>query len=391
MVTRLLPLVLPVLLVLAVVSRTPALFLSLWLLIALYLGSRLWSWRLSRQLRLRRRCADRAFAGEDLEVTLRVTNAGRLPAPYLEVRDHVSARLTTTFPPQYVVSLGGREKTDLRYTIACEGRGYHAVGPVNSHTSDPLGINRRELAPVAEQRLLVYPRIVPLRRLGLPTRSALIAIPAPASLLKDPSGIIGVRPYRPGDPPRALHWSATAHTGQLMVKQYQPAVSRDTMLCLDLDPAAYPVRGRRSMEQGIVAAASLAHHIVTRERLPAGLVTTGTGPLVPESGRVTLPPGRRREHLTTILEVLAGLEPGAVPAFIPLLRQESVRWGTGTTAIVITGRLHTELVDALLFALRRGHAVAVMLVRPRFFAVDEPSIPARLPVYHVWDDADLAA
>jgi len=391
MAMRLLAPALLVLLVLAILSRTPALFVVLWFLLALYLASRLWSWRISRQVRLRRQCADRVFAGEDLMVTLHLANTGRLPIPYLEVRDHVSGRLTTAYPPQYVLSLGSRQETRLRYTITCQSRGYHVLGPIEGQTGDPLSVDRRELPPVAEQQLIVYPRIVPLRRLGLPTRSALIAIPAPASLLKDPSRITGIRGYHPGDALRSLHWGATAHTGKLMVKQYQPAVSRATVLCLDLDRDAYPIHGRGSMEQAIVVAASLAHHIVTREQLPVGLVVAGSGPILPEGGSITLPPRKRREHVTAILEMLAGIEPPSEPGFVPLLREEWLRWGSGTTVIVVTGRLRAELVDVLLLLVQRGHAVGVILVRPKVVRVDEPSITAGIPVYRVWDVEDLAA
>lgn len=391
MAMRLLAPALLVLLVLAVLARTPALFLVLWFLLALYAVSRIWSWLMSRQVQVRRQCNDRAFAGDELVVMLQVTNSGRVPVPYLEVRDRLSVRLTTTYPTEYVLSLGGKQETRIRYTINCQSRGYHVLGPIESQTGDPFGMNRRALLPTAEQQLIVYPRIVPLRRLGLPTRSALVAIPASASLLKDPSRIVGVRAYRPGDATRSLHWGATARMGQLMVKQYEPAVSRATVICLDLDRDAYPIHARDSMEQGIVVAASFANHIVTREQLPVGLVVSGTGPLAPEDGRITLAPRKRREHLTAILEVLAGIEPSDESGFVPLLREECLRWGSGPTVIVITGRLHAELVEALLFLVQRGHAVAVILVRPKVIRVDEPVITARIPVYRVWNDEDLAA
>lgn len=390
MAMRLLVPALLALLVLALLSRTPALFAVLWFLLALYLVSRLWSWRASRQVRVRRRCADRAFAGDELTVTLQVENTGRLPIPYLDLRDQASGRLTTRYPPQYILSLGARQKTRITYTITCQSRGYHVLGPVRGLTGDPLSVIRRTLPPVAEQQLVVYPRVVPMIRLGLPTRSALVAIPAPASLLKDPNRIIGIRVYQSGDALRSLHWGATARTGQLMVKRYQSAVSRATILCLDLDRDAYPI-GRDGLEQGIVVAASLAHYIVMRERLPVGLTAAGSSPLAPESGRIILPPRQRRENLIAILEVLAGIEPSGKPAFAPLLREECLRWGSGTTAIVITGRVDAALVDVLLYLFQRGHAVGLFLVRPKVIRVDELSIAPRIPVYHVWDDGDLAA
>ncbi|NIN74493.1 MAG: DUF58 domain-containing protein, partial [Xanthomonadales bacterium] len=96
-------------------------------------------------------------------------------------------------------------------------------------TGDLLGIERRSVARAEPSYLTVYPRVVPLQKLGLPTRSPLVALPAGAHLFEDPARVMGVRDYQPGDSPRRIHWTATASAGRLLVKQYQPAIARETL------------------------------------------------------------------------------------------------------------------------------------------------------------------
>ncbi|HEU0298047.1 MAG TPA: DUF58 domain-containing protein, partial [Longimicrobium sp.] len=47
----------------------------------------------------------------------------------------------------------------------------------------------------------------------------------------------GLRPYRPGDDPRDVHWRTTARVGQPVVKEYERDRSRALWLCLDLRAA----------------------------------------------------------------------------------------------------------------------------------------------------------
>jgi uncharacterized protein (DUF58 family) len=177
------------------------------------------------------------------------------------------------------VTVAGRGRRAWTYTLTCRQRGYYRLGPLRLQTGDLLGMEQRSLLVREPRHLTVYPRIVALEQLGLPTRSALTTLPARTPLFEDPSRIMGVRSYQAGDSPRRIHWPATARTGSLLVKQYQPAIARETHICLDLCLRDYLLRERHTAtEMAIVAAASLAHHIVVREGLPAGLAVVGVVP-----------------------------------------------------------------------------------------------------------------
>jgi uncharacterized protein (DUF58 family) len=378
--------------ILSLVLRVDPFFTVIWFLLGMYALARLWTQRSVQHLQISRRFDDRAFTGDQVEVGLKIRNASRLPVPWLEISESLPLELTATPFPDQAITLGGREERDFAYTLSCRRRGYYTLGPLRLGTGDLLGIEERVLLAEEPKHMTVYPRVVSLEQLGLPTRSALISLPSRLPLFEDSTRIMGVREYQSGDSPRRIHWTATARTGGLVVKQYQPAIARETLMCLDLDWRDYPMRRHEATEQAIVVAASLANHSIVRERLPVGLATDARDPLAEERRRIVLPPRSERAQLMTILEVLARVQPATGARFVDLLREESVHLPWGSTLVLITGMIDDTLAETLLYLRRRGHATAVVLVQeasPRGDA-GAPGSLAGIPVHRVWTDQDLA-
>ncbi|HLJ68741.1 MAG TPA: DUF58 domain-containing protein [Chloroflexota bacterium] len=380
------------LLALALALRVELFFVIVWFLAGIYVLSRLWTRRAAEGLRVQRAFLDRAFTGDHVTVDLALHNSGRLPVPWIEIEESIPIELRSELFPAQAFSLRGGETRRFSYALHCRRRGVYQLGPLRAESGDVLGIEQRALAANEARRLLVYPRIVPLERLGLPTRSALTNLPARLPLFEDPTRIMGVRDYRRGDSPRRINWKATARTNRLMVKQFQPATARDTQICLDLDIRDYELRSRYdAVEMAITVAASLAHHIVVNESLPAGLATVVGNDGDASRRRISLPPGAERGHLMALLEVLARVQMSPGESFPGLLRQEAVHLAWGTTMIVVTGSVSDELAGTLLYLQRSGHAVAVVMVRPSWLRTDEDAGIAGMPVWRVWADQDLAA
>jgi uncharacterized protein (DUF58 family) len=404
-----------ILFVIAIVLRIDFFFTVFYLFALIYALSHVWMQITARRMSVRRRFADHAFCGDQVEVDLRVHNGSWLPLPWLEVHETLPIQLAT--PPFYrqVFSLKARGDRRLGYVLHCHQRGYYAIGPLTVRTGDLLGIVRPRAERAEAEHLIVYPKVVPLEQLGLPTRSPLVALPAHSPLFEDPARVMGVRDYQRGDSPRRIHWTATAKfSGQsrprLMVKQYEPAIARETLICLSLAQADYGHRQRyTATELAIVVAASLANHIVVQEGLPVGLVTEARDPLaetlersavstgmnsaepastVKRAGRTladrnsaivhfTLPPRSGRGHLMSVLEVLARVQvpmqtdtpagssiSASTTPFVELLRQAGTSLSWGATLCIITGRESPELFDAILSLRRAGFAVTLILVQP---------------------------
>src|SRR5205085_8678016 len=96
-----------------------------------------------------------------------------------------------------------------------------------------------------------------------------------------------------------------------------------------------------------VAAASLANHIIMRERLAVGFTAEALDPMVGESRRFYLPARPERAHLMSVLEALARVQLAPGPRLGEILRRERPRLAWGTTVVAITGRADDGLFDAL--------------------------------------------
>jgi uncharacterized protein (DUF58 family) len=203
---------------------------------------------------------------------------------------------------------------------------------------------------------------------------------------------MGTRDYLPGDSPRRIHWTATASTGRLLVKQYQPAIARETLICLDLDQDNYE-RGQRftATELAIVVAASIASHIAIREDLPVGLATQARDPMRDEKAQFFLPPRSERAHLMSLLEVLARVQVTSSVPIADLLRRASVDLAWGATLVVITGQESEALLDMLVYLRRAGFAMALILVQAGRPSADlrKRSELLKLRIYRVWHERDM--
>ena len=158
------------LLILALALRIDLYFTIVWFLIGLYVLSRVWARKAAQGLRAVREFPERAFNGDRVIVGLTLRNQSRLPVPWIEVEESVPLELRESTVPSQAFSLGGRGRREWSYALTCRQRGYYLLGPLRMQTGDLLGIERRILLLPETRHLTVYPRIVPLEQLGLPTR-----------------------------------------------------------------------------------------------------------------------------------------------------------------------------------------------------------------------------
>ena len=94
-------------------------------------------------------------------------------------------------------------------------------------------------------------------------------------LFEDPTRIAGVRAYQAGDPLNRVHWGATARTGVLHSKIYEPSTVAGATILLDFHEQSFDTRHEpvRS-ELAVTAAASIAGAICEMGQ-QVGLVTNG--------------------------------------------------------------------------------------------------------------------
>ncbi|MFN8496176.1 MAG: DUF58 domain-containing protein [Caldilineaceae bacterium] len=324
-----------------------------------------WIRRSVSKLDVARELVDHAFLGEKLPVKLWFSNRSWLPLPWLQIQELVPLDLKDAVDYSMVISVGSRAKVEHTYTLYCKRRGYYVVGPLTLRTGDLFGFVDAAWQIQNVVHVTVYPQVLPLHKLGLPSRAPFGVIASRQRLFEDPARLAGVRAYTNGDSQRAIHWKASAHEDSLLVKKFQPAIALNVMLVLDLNREAYPHVGEFGLsEWAIVIAASLASHIVG-QRQPVGLLTNGIDAL-PNTLAAPLPARNGQGHLMSILSLLARIKmhsfDQALAVWLPK-QIADLEWGA--TLIVITPALDEQSLWVLHNAYRRGSQVIALVCAPQ--------------------------
>jgi len=375
----------------AAIFRVDFFFYLLYIFFGLYFLSRVWTDRVMRAIVCRREFQDRAFLGERVPVTLHVRNRGLLPAPWLRIHESLPIELKSPSFFRCVTSLLPHEDVTLTYELDCRRRGYYPIGPLLLRSGDLFGVQTASREAPSTDALTVYPRIVPLRELGLPAQTPFGVIPTRQRLYEDPTRIVGVRKYQSGDSIRHIHWTATAATGTLQVKRFEPAISIESQIMLNLNRDEYTLsRVVTATELGIVTAASIANHLVEK-RQTVGLGCNGIDPLGENLPDIILPPRKGREQLMHILAVLARVQAGKGRPFANLLRQMGLYLTWGGTGIIISAHADEELFDNMLLLKRSGYHLVLILLDPKepFRGIQERAHKVGIRAYQVWEERDL--
>ena len=354
----------------AVLLRMDWVYYLIYVVGGVWLFSHWWIRRSLSMLTVNRAVEQRAFPGETLTAKIQIHNNSRLPLPWLHVQERVPFSLRDSASYRSVLSVPGQSDIECEFPYHCTKRGYYEVGPLSLQTGDLFGFLGTEWQENATQSVIVYPQVVRLEQLGLPSRSPFGGRSSKQRLFEDPARLAGVREYAPGDSMRGIHWKASARQGNLQVKKLQPAIDLNVVLVLDLNRSAYPVAQMvGASEWGIVVAASLASHILVQQRQQVGLITNGLDPIAGETdqGEVAdaIPTRNGRGHLMSILTLLARVQLNDLePSLDQWLPRKLTNLAWGTTLVVVTPNLDEASLWMLHNAYRRGSDVIALLTAP---------------------------
>lgn len=204
---------------------------------------------------------DRLTPEERGAVEVRFANVGPRTPVYL-AEEHLDYQLGDR--PRFILPrMDQGEERRLRYSVRSRHRGAYALGPIVLRQRDPFGLTFRTLQLSSRTEILVLPRIVALGegRVRGSSRGSEGEMPQMVALHGEDD--VSIRTYRDGDELRRVHWPATAHRGELMVRQEDRPARRRALLLLDSRSDAHPGSGTRaSYEWAVSAVASVARHLV---------------------------------------------------------------------------------------------------------------------------------
>jgi uncharacterized protein (DUF58 family) len=377
------------LLLIAFYLQVDFIFYVIYVSVGIYAWGRWMLPRTINNLYSKRSYDSHAFWGEFVTVAIHLTNKGRIPIPWVQMQESVAVQLKHGEPLHQVVSLGRGETAEFHYKIIARRRGYYQLGPLRLTIGDLFGIHPEMVAFLPADYLTIYPRLTPLSQLGLPSRLPFGTIASHQRLFEDPARPMGIRDFRSGDTMRQINWKASAHTRQLMVKTFQPAISLETAVLLNLHIPDYQSGNRQdTAEWAIEVAASLAAHLVN-QRQSVGLISNGIDPLANSqhgfdeaTGRLlrpshsliqakpetfippAIPPRNGRPHLIKILERLARIEADETVAFTQWAATACLHLNWGVTILAITANGSEAVCQSLHRLVRAGFNPILITVEP---------------------------
>jgi len=232
------------------------------------------------------------------------------------------------------------------FVLPTARRGVVTVGPVVSVQSDPVGLLRRERTRTQAQLVHIHPRTV---RVGSSLHGLMRDVEGAVTQELSSSDVSfhALRDYVPGDDRRNIHWRTTAHTGRLMVRQFEETHRSSLLILLDCLIDDYEVE--EDFETAVSVACSLSLDAISDGR------------------EVTL--ATQDEELPTatglrLLDASCLVTSTAIQGCDDLARQASSRHPEASVIILVTGQRCEEQtlarvrtltpLDAVVLALRCG-------------------------------------
>ncbi len=365
--------------------------------------------------------------GESFPVGVQIHNASGYWIPWMILEDRLP-KVALRLPPPALELVGKairlqsfspRQRALMAYTIKSKRRGYFQIGPTILETGDLLGLHRSYRVVSQPQYLLVLPRIVPMEGLEIASRRPMGEMRVVDRGMEDPTLMVGIRQYQAGDPINRVHWKATARTGVLHTRIFQPTCLQGAMLVIDLHERSNPSHHEpiRS-DLAVTAAASIAHMLYTMGQ-PFGLISNGRDAAdrvrnIEASGTysdhseatrkidmratserlrpVVLPSNRGPEHFAEMHRMLARLERTDGLTLPQLLSETESRLPRMLSILAIVQQLDEAGALSLAMLRRRGFAVTVIINQSKdeYLETAMQLASHRLPTLSLQDESSIS-
>ncbi len=386
------------LLVVGMIFQLGLLVYAMYVLLGVMLLSRYFARQWIENLEAVRECNKlSADIGDTVAVVVTLKNTGPIPIAWVLLEDSLPRGALLQRPPRIsvknkryaITQLTAGSAETLAYQVRFLMRGYYQIGPLLAETGDLFGLHRRYRILTEPRYVLVYPKVVPLAGYDLASRRPIGEVRVMHRLFEDPTRISGVRAYQNGDPLSRIHWRATARTGTLHSKTYEPSTIAGITLLLDFHQQAYPSHGEpHRSELAVTTAASLANTVYQMGQ-QIGFFTNGrdAADRIREEGYrhefrtrvaaqetlgktnssdrlrpVEVRNNRGAEQLQRILETLARVELTDGLTFSQLVLEVSGHLPRDATVAVILSEVTEETAITLGGLKRGGYAVTAFLM-----------------------------
>ncbi len=246
-----------------------------------------------RGLKVRRNAPPSAYRNDPFTVKVRIENRKRFfPSVSLRFEDASDSGV----PKGYVAKIPARSVATVQLREILSRRGVHRLQDLVISSGFPLGLFRRRLTCPDRSEVVVYPRVVSLRRNVAEQMDESGATPRPLDRSGDE--FFALREYVPGDDIRYICWRVSARIGRLIVRELEPSTARMVVVVFDTRGMPDTPELEEQFEESVDLAASLAMMFLEQQ--------FGVAVVTPEAS-VGL--GSGNAHARKILEMLARVQP----------------------------------------------------------------------------------
>ncbi|WP_243074019.1 DUF58 domain-containing protein [Microbacterium sp. SS28] len=224
---------------------------------------------------------------------------------------------------------GAEKSVELEYTVTGVRRGIHSLGPLTVTSMDPFGLARRRMTFADHAKVTIAPASIELSPLINLLGDAGGTLHSQTNHLGQGADNLVARPYVPGDSMRRIHWRASAHRGDLMVRQEEQESTPDAVVVLDRGVLRYTADALASTgsDPGFETAVSIAISVLTRlvqDGYAVDIIDTDGTPLAEhiDGGDMTAVEdvrthfatltARKDDHLQRLSKVFLGVMTGPV-------------------------------------------------------------------------------
>ncbi len=291
-----------------------------------------------RRVRVTRELQLPIHVGEEAVIQLTVSNIGTNTATVI-VDDQIEGESVRWLVPD----LRGRT------SISCHARRIFATrgqfpSLVKVSSGYPIGLISID-RPAAMSEVTVLPAVGTIdadglrrwvqRQTGNSDRSRKVL----RRVTTDQADVRGVRPYRPGDPIRTIHWRSSARRGELVVREYDTAKAPDLVLVVEpWLPITPTPRQRDDLEAALCLAVTIAINWTRVYGTQVTVVVAGE----PGSVHTTTPTDRGiRDVLTPLARVTGNTE------FEPLNRDVFKQSLARAARIVVSSRSNSSYASLI--------------------------------------------
>jgi uncharacterized protein (DUF58 family) len=312
-----------------------------------------------------------AFEGEEVQMVERISNEKILPVPWVRVESSISKYLK--FSKQFGIDIKDDQfhkslfslmpfmAITRKHKVTCLKRGKYQLNSVSLTMGDPFGLREKAITIGLHEEIKVYPKIIPVSDIVLPSHSFLGDIIVRRWIVEDPFIISGSRNYNNGDPMSRINWKATARVGKFQVHNYDYTTDPKMMIYLNFEITEDMwgvVTEPELIEKGLSYAASIAQMAI------GSGIATGFGCngylSEKEKNPVRVPMRVSSEHMTALLEIMAELTIGLSISFFTFLEQDIEKMVTNTDYLIITPYISERLTQQTKRLALNGNSVKLL-------------------------------